>query len=234
MPKVLAALLCSAALLGGCAHAPLDEPSDPLEPMNRAVFGFNRGADKYVVKPVTQGYQAIAPIFVQRGLSNFFGNLGEPRTIVNDLLQLKGAQALSDTGRFLLNSTAGFVGFMDVATDAGLPKHREDFGQTLGKMGVGEGWYLMLPLLGPSTNRDLVGRVGDLPLQLGTYLPLTDSLALLGGQVIDTRAGLFGAESLLDGALDPYVAVRSAYLQSRLNKIYDGAPPPSLISGDDE
>lgn len=223
-----------AGLLAGCAHAPLDEPNDPLEPMNRAVFSFNRSADKYVLKPVTLGYQQITPVTAQRGVNNFFNNLEEPRTIVNDLLQLKLIQAASDTGRFLLNSTAGFVGFMDVATDAGLPRNREDFGQTLGSYGVGEGWYLMLPFLGPSTNRDLVGRFADSPMQLGSYVPLTEQAALLGAQAVDARGNLIGGDSLIYNAFDPYVFVRSAYLQQRLNRVYDDAPPRELIYGKDE
>lgn len=218
----------------GCAHAPLDEPNDPLEPVNRAVFGFNRSADKYVLKPVAQGYQKVTPEFAQRGVTNFFHNLDEPRTIVNDLLQLKLTQAAADTGRFLLNSTAGFAGLMDVATDAGLPRNREDFGQTLGTYGVGEGWYLMLPLLGPTTNRDLVGRLLDSPARLGSYVPLTENLALTGGELLDDRSRLLGSEALVENSFDPYAFVRSAYLQTRLDRVYDGAPPRELIFGKDD
>ncbi len=223
----------SAMWLASCAHAPLDNPSDPLEPVNRAVFSFNRSADKYVLKPVTLGYQKVTPDFARKGVSNFFNNLDEPRTIVNDLLQFKVRQAAADTGRFLLNTTAGFAGLMDVATDAGLPRNREDFGQTLGSYGVGEGWYLMLPLLGPSTNRDLLGRLADSPTQLGSYVPLTEEVALLGGQIVDARSKLIGSESLIDNAFDPYIFVRSAYLQMRLNRVYDGAPPRELLYGKD-
>lgn len=232
--KALVVASCAAGLLTGCAHAPLDEPSDPLEPVNRAVFSFNRSADKYVLKPVAKGYQKVTPIVAQQGVTNFFNNLDEPRTIVNDLLQLKVTQAAADTGRFLLNSTAGFAGLMDVATDAGLPRNREDFGQTLGKYGVGEGWYLMLPLLGPTTNRDLVGRLVDSPAQLGSYVPLTENLALTGGELLDDRSRLLGSESLVENSFDPYIFVRSAYLQTRLDRVYDGAPPRELMFGKDE
>ena len=221
-------------LLGGCASAPLDEPNDPLEPANRAMFTFNRNADKYLLKPVAKGYQKITPVSVQRGVSNIFDNLNEPRTVANDLLQFKLVQASSDTGRFLLNSTAGFAGVMDVATDAGMPRHSEDFGQTLGTLGVGEGWYLMIPFLGPSTNRDLLGRLVDTPLQIASYLSADSSLPLKLFDILDLRTKLLEGETLLENALDPYVFVRTAYLQSRLTQVYDGNPPARLIYGEGE
>ena len=230
----LAAAVAVAIFLTGCASAPLDDPNDPLEPVNRAMFTFNRNADKYLLKPVAKGYQKITPVPVQRGVSNIFDNLNEPRTIANDLLQFKLAQAGSDTGRFLLNSTAGFAGVMDVASDAGMLRHSEDFGQTLGTLGVGEGWYLMIPFLGPSTNRDLLGRLVDTPLQIASYLSADSSLPLKLFDVLDLRTKLLEGESLLDDALDPYVFVRTAYLQSRLTQVYDGNPPARLIYGEGE
>lgn len=229
------ALALVTVLLAGCAHTPPGEPSDPLEPVNRAVLGFNLKADKYVLRPIAKGYDAVAPNPVRKGVSNFFRNLQEPRTVVNGLLQGKVKQAASDTGRFLLNSTAGFVGLMDVATAAGLPRHDEDFGQTIGYYGVGSGWYLMLPFLGPTSNRDLLGRGGDYFTGYGYYIDEPEvSYSLLTVDVIDTRARLLPADSILEEALDKYVLVRTAYLQQRLNKVYDGAPPAKLLYGDEE
>lgn len=223
-----------ALALTGCAHAPPDDPRDPLEGFNRAMFSFNRTADKYVLKPVATSYRKVTPELAQRGINNFFENLEEPRTIVNGVLQAKFGQAASDTGRFLLNTTAGFAGLVDVATHAGLEKHDEDFGQTLGHYGVGEGWYLMLPLLGPASNRDLVGRVGDYPTGVTPYIESPESFGVTGLNLLDTRAQFLDADSLIDNALDPYIFVRTAYLQQRLSKVYDGMPPARLMYGDGE
>lgn len=220
--------------LSACAHTPPDDPADPLEPFNRAMFSFNRTADRYVLRPVAKQYGEVVPGVAQRGVSNFFNNLKEPRNILNGLLQGKPMQAASDTGRFLLNSTAGFAGLMDVATDAGMPRHDEDFGQTLGRYGVGAGWYLMLPILGPTTNRDLVGRGGDYYTGTGPYVEDSVDLPMNALDIVDTRARYLSADSLIDGALDPYIFVRTAYLQQRLGKVYDGNPPRELMYGDDE
>lgn len=234
------ALLAATLAIAGCAHSPPDEPSDPLEPMNRAVFKFNRAADRYVLKPVAQAYDYSVPDPAKKGVANFFNNLKEPRTILNNILQLKLKRAAKDTGRFLLNSTAGFAGLMDVATDAGLKRHDEDFGQTLGHYGVGTGWYLMLPFLGPSTNRELVGFGGDYFTAVDYYLDSEDVVepeVLYGAKavdLVDTRARLLSADSLLDGAIDPYIFVRTAYLQQRLAKVYDGNPPRELLYGSDD
>lgn len=234
------ALLVAVATLSACATLPPDQPSDPLEPVNRAVFSFNRGADRYVLKPVAKGYKAVVPDFAQRGVINFFSNLGEPITIVNGVLQGKFLQATSDTGRFLLNSTAGFAGLMDVATKAGLPRHDEDFGQTLGYWGVGTGAYLMLPFFGPSNGRDLVGRGADYFTNPAYYVQQnnSDQDALFYGStalnLVSIRTQLFSADALLDGAIDPYIFLRTAYLQNRLNKVYDGSPPKALLYGVDD
>ncbi len=234
------ALLAATLALAGCAHSLPDEPSDPLEPVNRAVFKFNRTADRYVLKPVAKAYDYSVPDPAKKGVANFFNNLKEPHTILNDILQLKLKRAAKDTGRFLLNSTAGFAGLMDVATDAGLKRHDEDFGQTLGHYGVGTGWYLMLPFLGPSTNRELVGFGGDYFTSVDYYLDREDVVeteVLYGAKavdLIDTRARLLSADSLLDSAIDPYIFVRTAYLQQRLAKVYDGNPPREMVYGPDE
>jgi phospholipid-binding lipoprotein MlaA len=225
-PGLRVAGLAAALLTGGCAHLPADDPADPLEPVNRAVFTFNEKADRYVLRPVAKGYDTVMPSFARTGVRNFFDNLFYPTVIVNDVLQLKGTLFAQDLSRFVLNSTFGLAGFIDVATPAGLPMHSEDFGQTLGYWGVGEGWYLMLPLLGPSNNRDLVGRTAD-----GFTSPLfyTGSTELgLGLGVLDAvsdRADLLKADRILEQQLDRYVFVRTIYLQTRQNKVYDGRPP---------
>ena len=215
-------------LLSGCATLPPDQPADPLESVNRAMFSFNRTADRYV------------PTVAQRGVINFFSNLGEPITIVNGLLQGKFVQAGSDTGRFLINSTAGFAGLMDVATGAGLEKHDEDFGQTLGYWGVGTGVYLMLPLLGPSNGRDVIGRGVDYFSAPLYYVQQNNGdedeifYGLTALNLVKLRTQLLSADPLIDGAIDPYIFVRTAYMQSRLNSVYDGAPPRALLYGDED
>ena len=204
-----------------------DLGDDPLEPVNRAVFTFNEKADQYVVRPVAKGYDTVMPSFARTGVRNFFDNLFYPTVILNDLLQLKGTLLAQDLCRFVLNSTFGLAGLIDVATPGGLPKNSEDFGQTLGHWGVGEGWYLMLPLLGPSNNRDLVGRVADgftSPLYYNDAVEWTYGLSAL--DVVSDRADLLKADRLLEQQLDRYVFVRNIYLQTRQNKVYDGNPPP--------
>jgi len=226
-------LLLAAA---GCAHHPADDPADPLEPVNRVVFGFNDKADKYLLRPVAKGYDYVTPSVARRGVTNFFDNLGEPRTIFNDVLQGKFLQSAGDLGRFLLNTTVGIGGLIDVASDAGLQHHEEDFGQTLGYWGVGEGWYLVLPLLGPSDNRDLVGKAGDWPLSPTFYLDGDhDWLAygLQGINLINFRANLLSSDSLIDQQFDKYLFFRTAFLQRRQAMIYDGNPPPEDLGIDD-
>lgn len=226
-------LALAALLLVGCANTPPDDPADPLEPFNRAMYRFNRTADRVALRPLAKGYSAVTPLPVQRGVGNFFSNLREPVTIVNGLLQAKFSQAASDTGRFLLNSTAGIAGIMDVATAARMRRHDEDFGQTLGSWGFGPGWYLMLPLLGPTNNRDLLGRGGDYYAGIGPYVESSVTIPATVSELVDKRAKLLGADSLLDNAVDEYVFVRTAYLQQRLNKVYDGAPPAKLLYGEE-
>lgn len=247
LPAKLTAAALAMVLLGGCAHRPPDEPLDPLEPVNRGVFRFNRVADRYVLRPVAQGYRDYTPGEFRIGVSNFLDNLFYPTTIVNDLLQGKFAQGGRDTARFVLNTTVGIVGIMDVATPLGLPRNDEDLGQTLGKWGAGEGIYLMLPLLGPSNARDLVGRVGDSFSGPTPVANLADAYTVTDYQVrdavdyglvalgaIDTRAGLLDADKFLDQQLDPYLFVRTAYLQARQNKVFDGNPPKPKFDFDED
>lgn len=237
------AVLCSA----GCAHRPPDEPLDPLEPVNRGIYKFNRVADRYVLRPVAKGYRKYTPDEFQLGVHNFIDNLFYPTTIVNDLLQGKFAQGGRDAGRFVVNTTLGIVGILDVATPLGLERNDEDLGQTLGRYGLGEGIYLMLPFLGPSNGRDLIGRVGDsftgpTPVfDLADAYTVTDynatdavSYALTGADAIDTRSRLLDADRILDEQLDPYVFLRTSYLQRRQSLVYDGNPPKQKFDFDEE
>ncbi|MGQ0697420.1 MAG: MlaA family lipoprotein [Panacagrimonas sp.] len=220
------ALACS-AVLTGCAHMPADDPSDPLETVNRGVFKFNRTADRYVLRPVARTYRTYTPDPVRKGVSNFMSNLFYPTVIINDVLQGKFVQGGKDLGRFLINSTAGIVGIMDVASPLGLWRNDEDLGQTLGRWGLGEGMYLMLPLLGPSNGRDLIGRVGDYFSSPVNYAEIdsTDRLILNGVNVVDSRSRLLDADKLLDEQPDPYVFLRTVYLQRRQGLVFDGNPP---------
>jgi len=212
--------------LTGCASTQTAS-NDPLEGYNRAMYKFNDAVDTVVLKPVAKGYDTIVPEPISQAISNFFSNLADIGVIINDLLQGKLDQAADDTGRFLLNSTVGFAGILDVATDAGLPKNNEDFGQTLGVWGVEPGAYVVLPLLGPRTVRDSFGLVGDYYSDPVTYVtgPGAEN-ALRGTRLVDDRAELLKVENVLEeAALDEYSYVRDAYLQRRLNLVYDGNPP---------
>lgn len=222
-------------LLCACAHSPPDEPSDPLEPVNRVFYSFNRGADRYVLKPIAKGYDAITPVPVRRGVSNFFENLKLPTTIVNDVLQFKLLQAGKDTSRLVLNSTFGIGGLIDIGPAVDLPLHQEDFGQTLGFWGVGEGIYLMVPFVGPSDGRDIIGRAADtfthvlgppgIEGDVWLTVPIETSAPASLLEVTEKRAQYFAADPVLDKQFDEYVFVRSVYLQKRQSLIYDGAPP---------
>lgn len=237
MPKLLTPVvaLALAILLAGCAHSPVSDPQDPLEPLNRKIYAFNETADKYVAQPVARGYVAAVPAPLRTGVSNFFDNITYPKVIVNDLLQAKFQQAGLDTTRFLMNLTFGLAGFLDPATMVGLQKNDEDFGQTLGYWGVGQGWYLMLPILGPSTNRDLIGTTADAFAEPPTYADRDVAWPATGVRLVDTRSQLLGSEGMLRQQLDPYIFVRSLYLGRRQGLVYDGNPPKEEIDwGDDE
>ena len=229
------ALLVLACAAAGCAHRPADDPADPLEPVNRVVYTFNETADRYVLRPVAKGYDTVTPSFLRTGVRNFLDNLFYPTVIANDLLQLKGQMFAQDLSRFVINTTFGLVGVIDVATPTGLPRNDEDFGQTLGYWGVGEGWYLMLPLLGPSNNRDFVGRSVDAftsPLYYVENSTTTIPLSVLN--VVSDRADLLKADRMLEGQLDRYVFVRTIYLQHRQAKVYDGNPPAEEYGFEEE
>ncbi|WCM23429.1 VacJ family lipoprotein [Paraburkholderia bryophila] len=221
--------LAATGLISGCATGPDRKPGDPFEPVNRVVFKFNDGLDTYVARPVAQGYQKVTPQPLRTAVSNFFSNLGDLSNAANALLQLKITDATEDLVRFAFNSTFGLGGLLDWATPAGLPKHHQDFGLTLGHWGVPSGPYLVLPLFGPSTVRDSMGLVVDVKFNPLNYMEpaLRNPLYIL--QFVSVRSDLLGATDLLQqAALDKYSFVRDAYTQqrkARLRGTSDNAAP---------
>ncbi len=227
--RLRALLVCGVAaltLLSGCANT--GNARDPLEPVNRAIYHFNDGLDKAVLKPVAEAYREVLPQFVRTGVSNFFSNINDVLIALNNLLQGKLPDAVSDAGRIVINTTAGLLGVLDVATEIGLEKHDEDFGQTLGRWGFGDGPYLVLPLFGPSNMRDGLALIVDTRLDPITYVdPSRDRNQLWLARLINRRAELLDTSRILEtAALDPYEFLRDAYLQRRRNLVYDGSPPP--------
>ena len=221
-----------AMMVTGCAS---QANKDPLESINRGIYKFNDVADKAVLKPVATAYKNVAPTPVRLGVNNFFSNLGTLTNVLNNLLQFKFANAFSEAGRFVINSTFGIAGFIDVAGMDKVPVHKEDFGQTLGYWGVGPGAYLVLPIAGPSSVRDATGWFVD----LSTTDPITYTHnigqvrlhnQLRAAQFIDKRTELLDAKDLVDDAsLDPYAFMRDAYLQRRASLVQDGLVPSELI-----
>ena len=217
------------ALMAGCASGPRANPADPFEPFNRSVFRFNDGVDEAILRPVATAYRDKLPLLVRTGVNNFFGNLGDVWNFTNSVLQLRLQASAENFMRFNVNTLFGLGGLLDIATEAGIERRNEDFGQTLGRWGVPPGPYLVLPLLGPSTVRDAsvlpIDRYGD-PV---TYIDsgvVRGSLSAL--RVIDARSNFLRASKLLDdAALDKYSFTRDAHLQRRLNDVYDGNPPGS-------
>ncbi len=229
-------LLLVVLFLGGCATIPTDQrhPEDPWERYNRGVFKFNDALDKAVVKPVARGYQKITPDFVEARVSSFFSNLGEITNSLNNLLQGNIIKSGSDLSRFALNSTFGIVGLFDVASQAGLEKHNEDFGQTLGVWGVGSGPYFILPFLGPSTVRDSGGLVLDYFTHPLVYvensqvrIPLTTLL------YIDLRSRTLKVQDLLGTELS-YSSLREFWLDRRKRLISNGEASNSAQSDEEE
>ena len=214
------------AAVSGCATTS-NNPRDPLEGFNRAMFSFNDALDGAIIKPVAQGYQSVLPPLIRAGVSNFFSNVDDIWEAVNNALQGKIDEALQDVMRFAVNTVMGLGGVLDIASDMGLQKHNEDFGQTLGKWGIGSGPYLVLPFVGPSSLRDGGGLLVDWrydPFFHVSNIPVRNTLLAL--RTIDTRADLLGATDVLEqAALDKYTFVRDAFFQYRRSQIYDGNAP---------
>jgi len=217
--------LALAVVLGGCAAAP--NKDDPFEPWNRAMYDVHTAVDGTLIKPVAQAYVAYVPELIRTGISNFFGNIDDLFTGINNVLEGRGQQAGDDFGRVLLNTMFGF-GLFDQASMMGIPKDKKDFGITFGKWGVPQGPYLFVPLFGPTTVRDgtgtlvryfvgPVGYINDIPVRNTLY----------GVGYLDLRAQALSAESVVEtAALDKYRFIRNAYLRNRLYQVYDGKPPP--------
>lgn len=230
MPIKSFVAICAVVLsLTGCATN--GDPRDPLEPMNRAIHTFNENVDNIAMKPLAEGYRAALPSFAQTGVRNFFSNLDDVVVVVNDLLQFKLEQATHDFMRLAINSGFGLCGVLDVASEAGLKKHNEDFGQTLGHWGMGTGPYLVLPFFGPSNFRDTAGLIAD-SHYLDAVYGLQDNDARNGSvllRAISKRADLLDVTTALDAAaLDGYEYTRDFYLERRRALVYDGKPPKIL------
>ena len=205
---------------------PSEKDIDPFKPINRPIYAFNDFTDKYLLRPLGKGYNFILPRPIRTGIGNFFDNISYPVTIVNSALQGKGAQTVSDINRFLFNSTFGLLGFIDLASTRGFPRHDEDFGQTFAKWGIPSGPYIVIPLLGPSTFRDGIGILGNVrvnPLIQYDNSSVRDKLLILWA--IETRAALIGPDQAVQDAFDPYLFIRDAYLQNRNFLINDSATP---------
>ena len=240
-------LLACTMLVTGCATtrmqgstAPNDQSADytdsidPFEGINRKFYTFTDVIDRKIIEPVAEVYIDHVPVRVQRSVGNFYDNIQYPNVVLNDFLQGKVRQGFRDGLRFVVNSTIGIAGLFDPASSMGFTQHDEDFGQTLGVWGVNANTYLFVPLLGPSSNRDVasypVALFTNVLFYIGTYVigaPVTVPLSVLG--VIDKRARLSGPMKIRDeAALEPYLFVRDAYLQQRKHLIYDGNPPPEI------
>ena len=205
--------------------------SDPWESVNRKIYAFNDVADRYLLKPVAKGYQWVTPEFLENGIHRMFANVGEVSNILNSLLQAKFQNTGVSTGRLVINSSVGLLGFFDVASRMGMQVHEEDLGQTLGYWGVKPGPYIVIPLLGPRTLRDGFGSIGDSfvdPAGYVDHVPTRNTL--YGTRLVDTRAQLLEAEALVTG--DRYIFLRDAYLQRREYLVNDGVVEDDF-GGDD-
>ena len=225
----VAGLLAAGLLASGGAAVAQDNPHDPMEGFNRAMFAVNEGLDKVAIKPVAQAYEFVTPLPVRAGVGDFFSNIADIRNTLNNSLQGKFADAASDLGRLLINSTVGIFGLFDVASELGLEKHDEDFGQTLAVWGWEDSSFLFWPVVGPRTVRDTGGLVVDIYSD-PTWYTLNKSVAARNSLValpfVDVRASLLPADKVVEeAALDKYAYIRDAYLQRRQNQIFDGRPP---------
>jgi phospholipid-binding lipoprotein MlaA len=213
--------------LAGCATTGEGDPRDPLEPLNRKVYRFNEVLDEAVAKPVATAYRDYVHEEIRNRVRNFFSNIGDLWIGANDFLQGKFFDGFEDWARFAFNSTIGLFGLHDVASDMGIEKRNEDFGQTLGRWGLSEGPYLVLPILGSSDVRDAAGTALDIYVDpVGEFRPIRLRNSAITLRLVQTRADLLEASRILEqAALDKYVFQRDAYLQRRRNLVYDGSPP---------
>jgi len=237
--SVISLFLSLYLVVNVCVAADADEyenDGDPLENLNQIFYGINDVIDRAFLEPVATFYVDHAPEGLQRGVSNFFDNIAYLGVIINDLLQGKGTDAAKDTGRFIVNTTIGIAGIFDPATSLGMERHEEDFGQTLGVWGAGEGAYLVLPLLGPSSVRDVPGVAMGMFTNILYYIEGSMLLPLIAVSAIDKRAELLTATRLRDQSTvgDPYIVTRSAYRQRRNHLIYDGDPPMDTYYEEEE
>ena len=221
-PKAL--VLAAALVMAGCASGPQANPNDPFEPYNRSMTTFNDNVDEAVLKPVATAYRDVTPSFMRTGVTNFFANLGDAWSFVNNLLQFEGLAAYESLVRFNVNTVFGLGGVFDVASEMDIDRHKQDFGLTLGRWGVPTGPYLVLPLLGPSTVRDTaalpVDSYGNLLREVD---PVSARNSLYALRIVDKRAGLLGAGSVLEtAALDKYSFTRDAFLQYRSQQASSG------------
>jgi len=229
----LKALACASVVLvmQGCASTPAPGSNaavnDPIEGFNRSMFGFNEKVDENLLKPVAIGYNNVVPSPARTGITNFYNNFEDAWSAVNSLLQLKLEHAASNTMRVVVNTTLGFGGFLDWGSAMSLQRYNEDLGQTLGYWGVGEGAYVVWPLLGPSTARDSVALPVDMAAGPGLVINSTPvSIGVTALNVVNTRANLLDSTALLDDiVLDKYIFVRDGFLQRRRSQVYDGNPP---------
>lgn len=221
-------LLSALIVLSGCAQVPdekVDE-RDPLQSFNRPMYDFNMDVlDAYLLRPVAVGYVAVTPVPVRSSIVNFTDNISAPTDVINVTLQGKAGNAGISMARFLVNSTVGIFGLFDVASSLGLNIIDEDFGQTLGVWGVGDGAYLMLPGMGPSTARNLTGDVVDNFVLPEIALTTPQTILVFALKVVETRASLIPQESLLNESLDPYIFMKDIYFQRQLYELHDGNPP---------
>ena len=235
----LSGLLRGALLVLVMLSAPgaaLAEPTpDPLQPFNRAMFTFNDAVDRVVFRPLAVGYRAVLPQRVRNGVNNFFNNLRAPTTLLNDILQGKPNRAQETINRFLVNSTIGLLGFVDIATRLGFPEHQEDYGQTLAVWGVPAGPYIVLPLLGPSTLRDAVGKVPEFYIADPLWEPddTAVTIARFGVRAVDIRSRLLDLDRVIKMQVDPYLFFRETYLQNRQRAILDGGQPDRSGTSED-
>ena len=228
----------SCFILSGCSSTPstqqsLNDPRDPLEVINRPSWTFTWDyADKYVAKPLSEFYTTNMPVFLRTGLYNMALNLNEPASIINNLLQLKMENAAKATGRFVLNSTIGLFGFYDPASDFEWSTEQEEFGEVLGVYGVGDGPYIVIPGIGPSSVREEVGDYVDRlywPLAVIDFWPNVVRLGIIG---LESRSSIKDQEQLLEDSTDSYEFIKNAYFQNMNYRVYDGNPP--IVINEDE